>query len=209
MNKLIIGLVGAAVLAGNVSGVAFANTGSGNFGSIVKVKDCASMGDVASRNFGSIVTIDGGGACDINEVMKSPAVTDNFGSIVKITNVCGDTSGVGNGNFGSIIKVESNGPCKEDEPTTVVITPEEPTEETPPVVVTPVEEEPEAETPVETPETPAEEPNEDKTPKSETPKELPSTGPASIAAGLLGASSLGYGAYAYAQSRRNLSGLGK
>ncbi len=42
--------------------------------------------------------------------------------------------------------------------------------------------------------------------KEETPSEIPSTGPAGIIGSLVGASALGYGAYAYAASRKALRG---
>lgn len=71
--------------------------------------------------------------------------------------------------------------------TDVNIVCEEGEEPQPPVVVTPPE----------NPEQP--------TPQPETPNEIPATGPASILAGLFGASSLGYGIHTWILSRRRLN----
>lgn len=125
MNKVIFGLSLPVVAVVSIAATlpVSAATANHNVGSIVKVSDsCSSLADVASHNVGSIVKIDGGGQCDINEILKSPAISHNVGSIIKITNVCGDTSGLANKNVGSIIKIESNGSCKKDTPTTVIVT---------------------------------------------------------------------------------------
>lgn len=68
------------------------------------------------------------------------------------------------------------------------------------VTVPPTPEEPEEPEVPETPETP-ETPEQ---PKKETPKELPSTGPAELVAGIIGASSLAGATSAYLRSRRSL-----
>ncbi len=108
-----------------------ATTASNNAGSIVKISNtCSDMADVASNNRGSIVKIDGGGQCDINDILKGSVANNNAGSIIKITNVCGNTSGLANNNAGSIIKIESTGPCKKDTPTTVVVTEKQPNQDT-------------------------------------------------------------------------------
>jgi hypothetical protein len=125
MNKAIMGLslLTIAFISVAMPISASANTISGNRGSIVKVSNtCTDMANVASNNRGSIVKIDGGGQCDINDILKSSTIDNNRGSIIKISNVCGDTSGLVKDNRGSIIKIDSTGPCKKDTPTTVVVT---------------------------------------------------------------------------------------
>lgn len=196
MNKVLSGIaISTVAVVALVNPVSAIGTASGNIGSIVKVSDsCANLGEVASNNIGSIVKIDGGGTCDINEVMKSPALKNNIGSIIKISNVCGNTDGIANNNIGSIIKVDSNGPCKKDAPTTVVVTPKD--SEQPASVVK--QNETPAEAPKQTTSTPS-------TASAQMPAELPSTGPGELLASIIGLASLAGASYYFRASRRKLA----
>lgn len=130
MGALVVGVM--AVSGAQYLGSSSASSAMGNIGSIVSAKGCDNLGSTASGNIGSIVRIDGGGTCDINDILKSPALKGNIGSIVIVDNACGDAAAAkANFNIGSIVKTTSVGPCKPNIPTTVVVQPETPPAVTP------------------------------------------------------------------------------
>lgn len=133
MGALVVGVM--AVSGAQYLGQSSASSALGNIGSIVSAKGCDNLGSQASGNIGSIVRVDGGGTCDINTILASPALKGNIGSIVIVDNACGDVAAAkANFNIGSIVKTSSVGPCKPNVPTTIVVQPETP----PAAVATPV-----------------------------------------------------------------------
>ena len=124
MKRILAFSITISASAGLLATPTFATTVDNNRGSIVKISNtCSDLANVASNNRGSIVKIDGGGQCDINEILNSSSVQNNRGSIIKIDNVCGNTDNVATNNRGSIIKINSTGPCDKTKPTTVTVTP--------------------------------------------------------------------------------------
>lgn len=119
----ILGALVVGVMA--VSGAQYLGSSSAaSIGSIISVKGCENLSQTASGNIGSIVKIDGGGTCNIDTIMQSPALKGNIGSIVVVDNACGDAAAAkAKFNIGSIVKVTSIAPCKVDQPTTVVVQP--------------------------------------------------------------------------------------
>lgn len=188
MKRIITIGIAISASAGFLAAPTFATTVTNNRGSIIKVSSsCSDLADVASNNRGSIVKIDGGGQCDINEVLKSSSITNNRGSVIHISNVCGDTTDVVTNNRGSVIKIDSNGPCDKSIPTTVVVTPAE-------------------DTPAATQETTAK--TATPAPANTAPVELPKTGTTSnLLSALAGLSVLTFMAARYIQSKHTVASL--
>lgn len=179
MKKVLLGIVSAVAIVAAVSGTALASTVSNNQGNVVLINSCADLGTVANNNKGNIVAIARNGQCDVAEIVKSPAIQNNSGNVVRIGNACGNTNaGDITNNKGNVVIIDKT-PCQPNRPTTVVVTPATPVTPTAAPVATPVA-----------------------TPAQPTAAQIPVTGASSVVGIALGTSLLAY-AGSYALSRKN------